>query len=221
MKIRLTIHERLKDLRKERGLNLEELAELTGISKSALGSYEMDDYKEIIHRSLLKLADFYEVSTDYLLCLTDNRTHTNAELSELHLSDKIVELLKSGRINNRLLCEIATNENFKRLMADAEIYVDGITTMRLRDLNSSLEAARSMILEDNPEAVGDRFMQMLEAGQIWEEDFFCHITHKSWDTILRYIRKAHEKDIESAPEEIAANELVKKYAGLCNLQAIR
>jgi transcriptional regulator with XRE-family HTH domain len=36
----LTIQERLKDLRVERGLTLEQLAEQTGLSKSAPGSYE-------------------------------------------------------------------------------------------------------------------------------------------------------------------------------------
>ena len=35
----LTIQERLKDLRVERGLTLEQLAGETGLSKSALGSY--------------------------------------------------------------------------------------------------------------------------------------------------------------------------------------
>ena len=47
-----TIQERLKDLRLNKGLKLEELAEQTGISKSALGSYEKDDYKEINHGNL-------------------------------------------------------------------------------------------------------------------------------------------------------------------------
>ena len=41
----LTIQERLKDLRVERGLTLEQLASETGLSKSALGSYESEDYK--------------------------------------------------------------------------------------------------------------------------------------------------------------------------------
>lgn len=36
----LTIQERLKDLRVERGLTLEQLAEPPHLSKSALGSYE-------------------------------------------------------------------------------------------------------------------------------------------------------------------------------------
>ena len=59
MKTRISVQERLKDLRVERGLNLEELAQETSISKSALGSYENDndEYKEINHGSLLKLAD--------------------------------------------------------------------------------------------------------------------------------------------------------------------
>lgn len=45
MKCKITLQERLKDLRVERKLKLEELSALTGISKSALGNYENDDYK--------------------------------------------------------------------------------------------------------------------------------------------------------------------------------
>ena len=41
----LSIQERLKDLRVERGLTLGQLAEQTGLSKSALGSYETEDFK--------------------------------------------------------------------------------------------------------------------------------------------------------------------------------
>ena len=69
MKTRISVQERLKDLRVERGLNLEELAQETGISKSALGSYEndSDEYKEINHGSLLKLADFYNVERHFLV----------------------------------------------------------------------------------------------------------------------------------------------------------
>ena len=42
MNPKLTIQEKLKDLRVERRLTLEQLAEETGISKSALGKYEAD-----------------------------------------------------------------------------------------------------------------------------------------------------------------------------------
>ena len=55
----LSIQERLKDLRVERGLTLGQLAEQTGLSKSALGSYETEDFKDISHYALIRLAKFY------------------------------------------------------------------------------------------------------------------------------------------------------------------
>lgn len=201
MKCNVSIPERMKDLRVERHLSLEELEAAVGISKSALGSYESTEgCKEINHGSILKLADFYQVSTDYLLCRTDNRNPENIELTELRINDEVVELLKSERFNNRLLCEIISHEKFRELLADAEIYVDGIATMRFHDMNSSLAAVRAMILEAHPEAAADRAIKVLEACQVEEEDFFCHVTHKTWDAILHDIRKAHEHDIESTPD---------------------
>lgn len=47
MKTQLSIQERLKDLRVEKGLTLEQLSQQTKIPASTLGSYESDDYKEI------------------------------------------------------------------------------------------------------------------------------------------------------------------------------
>lgn len=52
MKVQLTIQEKLKDLRVERGLTLEELEAEVNISKSTLGSYENDEYKDINHTSI-------------------------------------------------------------------------------------------------------------------------------------------------------------------------
>ena len=110
MYVKLTIPERLKDLRVERSLTLEQLAEQTGISKSALGKYEADDFKDISPFSIMELAKFYGVSTDYLMGMTETKKHPNTDLSDLHLSDEMIDLLKSGKLNHRLLCELATHE---------------------------------------------------------------------------------------------------------------
>ena len=59
MNTKLTIQEKLKDLRVERHLTLEQLAEETGISKSALGKYESDDFKDISPFSIVTLAKLY------------------------------------------------------------------------------------------------------------------------------------------------------------------
>ena len=74
---------------------------------------------------------FYGVSVDYLLCRTENREQINTPLTELHLNDEMVALLKGGRINNRLLCELATHQDFIKFLADIEIYVDAVSYTHL------------------------------------------------------------------------------------------
>ena len=92
MQPRLTIQERLKDLRVERGLTLEQLSAETGISKSALGKYEADDFKDISPFSMVELAKFYGVSTDYLLGLTEQKNHPNTELDAEIYVDRIADM---------------------------------------------------------------------------------------------------------------------------------
>ena len=94
MNIKLTIPERLKDLRTECGLTLEQLSEATGISRAALGKYEADDFKDISPFSIAALAKFYGVSADYLMGLTETKNHPNTELEALHLGDDAIEVLK-------------------------------------------------------------------------------------------------------------------------------
>ena len=108
----LSIQERLKDLRVECGLTLEQLAEQTHLSKSALGSYEAEDFKDISHYALIKLAKFYSVTADYLLGLSETKNYPNADLADLRLSDDMIELLKRGLVDNSLLCELAVHPDF-------------------------------------------------------------------------------------------------------------
>ena len=143
----LTIQERLKDLRVERGLTLEQLAEQTGLSKSALGCYEADDFKDISHYALIKLAKYYGVTADYLLGLTETKSYPNADLADLRLSDEMIDLLKSGRINTALLCELAVHPDFVKLLADIQIYVEGIAATQIQNLNAWVDVARAEIME--------------------------------------------------------------------------
>lgn len=207
MKHSITIQERLKDLRTERHLKLEELAAATGISKSALGNYENDDYKEINHGNLITLAKFYGVSTDYLLCLTENRNHSNTELTELHLSDSMINLLKSGQINNRLLCEMAVHRDFIKLLADIEIYVDGIATMQVQNLNTYVDTVRHEIVERYRPEETDPYLRILSAAHLEEEEYFGQLVSDDLKSIIRDIRTDHKGDSESAPTNSISEEL--------------
>ena len=216
-----TIQERLKDLRLNKGLKLEELAEQTGISKSALGSYEKEDFKEINHGNLITLADFYGVSVDYLLCRTENREQINTPLTELHLNDEMVALLKSGRINNRLLCELATHKDFIKFLADIEIYVDGIATMQIQNLNALVDTVRHEIIERYRPGEDDPHLKVLQAAHISDDEYFSHMVLDDLNLIIRDIREAHKKDSESAPQTTVADELKENLEAVENFKGSR
>ena len=207
----LSIQERLKDLRVERGLTLEQLAEQTHLSKSALGSYEGDNFKDISHYALIELAKFYDVTVDYLLGRSQTRNHPNADLADLHLSDDMVTLLSSGKINNRLLCEIATHENFQRLMTDIEIFVDRIADMRIAQMNLVLEATRQEVIRSHAPGENDLYVRTLELGQVQESDFFSHTIHDDLDSIVQDVRKAHVTDRTTADPQPTFTEVKEKF----------
>ena len=89
----------------------------------------------------------------------------------------MIELLKSGKINNRLLCEIASHERFSRFMADMEIYAGGIAAMQIQSLNSVVDMARIEIEERCHPTENDRYMQTLQAAHIDEDSYFAQLIH--------------------------------------------
>ncbi len=85
----------IKDLRVEHRLTLKDLEAETGLSSSALGSYEADETKDISHYALIKLSKFYGVTADYLLDLTETKSHPNGSIADLRLSDDMIEVLEA------------------------------------------------------------------------------------------------------------------------------
>lgn len=61
---------RLRDLREDNDLKQTEVAEYLGIAQTVYSRYERG-FQTIPVEHLLRLADFYNVSTDYLLGRTD------------------------------------------------------------------------------------------------------------------------------------------------------
>lgn len=76
---------RLRELRKERGLSLRDLDEKVGISFTALGLIE-NGKRSLNNVDLKALTDFFGVSADYLLGFTNNRTAPQEKLKGTQLA---------------------------------------------------------------------------------------------------------------------------------------
>ena len=65
------MYQRVRDLREDRDLKQRQVAEFLNCSQQVYSNYELGQ-RDIPTDILIKLADFYSVSTDYLLGLTNN-----------------------------------------------------------------------------------------------------------------------------------------------------
>ena len=61
---------RLKELRKNKKLYQKDIAEFLGMSHTGYSQYETET-NDIPTNILIKLADYYNTSIDYILCRTD------------------------------------------------------------------------------------------------------------------------------------------------------
>lgn len=62
---------RLKELRKKRGISQLRLAMELGMNQNSISRYESGE-READYQTLIQLADYFNVSIDYLLERTDN-----------------------------------------------------------------------------------------------------------------------------------------------------
>jgi transcriptional regulator with XRE-family HTH domain len=63
---------RLKELRKEKGISQLKLALDLSTNQNTISRYENGE-RECDYNMLVKIADYFNVSVDYLLCRTDKR----------------------------------------------------------------------------------------------------------------------------------------------------
>ena len=64
------LYKRIRELRQEKGLNQTEVAKMLGMSQTGYSKYETGE-NDVPTEILIKLSNYYSVSVDYILNLTD------------------------------------------------------------------------------------------------------------------------------------------------------
>lgn len=82
--------ERLKGLRLSKDLKQSDLAEILGVSSSAIGTYERCE-RQPTYELLYQYAKYFNVSIDYILCLSDEKLTVEQyqQLTTFDLSDML------------------------------------------------------------------------------------------------------------------------------------
>lgn len=92
---------RLRELRLNNKLRQDQVASLVGVNKNAISTYE-NDARQPSFEILVRLADLYRVSTDYLLGRTNTRSVDLSGLTEDEAAI-VSELVESMRRKNEKL----------------------------------------------------------------------------------------------------------------------
>lgn len=92
--------DKLKKLRKEKGISQEELADVLDINRTSIVHYEGNNNRVPRNERLQEIADFFGVSMDYLLDRTDERYTSEEKLLLLDVSHdlSIDELRKKYKL---------------------------------------------------------------------------------------------------------------------------
>lgn len=77
----MNLGDRLKELRKKRKYSQEDLAKIIGINRGTYGQYEIGR-RNPDYETLKKLAEFYGVTTDYLLGLEKKEKEDSIDIKE-------------------------------------------------------------------------------------------------------------------------------------------
>ena len=141
------------------------------------------------------------MTSDYLLGLSETKNHPNADLADLRLSDEMIDLLKSGRIDNTLLCELAAHPAFPRLMADLEIYVNGVAVKQVQTVNAIVDTMSATIMKQYNPGLTDPQLRQLVAAHIDDDSFCRYVIQQDINSIALDLREAHRDDFFSVPED--------------------
>lgn len=210
MKTNLTLQEKLRDLRDERKLKLQEVADAMGIPLATLGRIEANEDNQASYQSVATLAKFYDVSTDYLFGVTDNRQHRHIEIDALSLSDSAIELLKSKKLNNRLISELLSHTDFQQLLNAIEVYIDKKMLPQMNAMNAIYRLAETTIKENYTVEDRDVVMDFLQNAVINEDEYLRFRISERFNEIMKSLFDAHRGD-KLSPEH---SEVMEDMKGL-------
>jgi len=149
--MRDTFHDRLKELRQEKKLTLKQVADELDISTSILWDYEQADKDDASKprkmpgmEILIKLANLYGVSTDYLCCLTGARKPKNADLVDnWGLSEAAVKRLKRWKTKKNRLSE--SSKEFAHMDAILRFINELICSPRIDGIVADADAVQEYL----------------------------------------------------------------------------
>ena len=103
--------DRIRDLCRSRNITQVELAQAVGMDKSTLSRVMAEKTSKLSSKNLVAIANYFEVSTDFLLGLTDIPSRKGCDIERLGLSVEAAANLHQGKLNHSVVCQFLEIRN--------------------------------------------------------------------------------------------------------------
>ena len=166
--------QRIQDLIKSRKITQAELAEKVGLSNSALSRYLQGGTKNLGDGFIIRIAKYFDVSTDFLLGETDIPDRKNYDIEELGLSAETAKLLYTGKVDATVLNQLIEHPRFPQLLLLLARYRDETMIAGINAMNQVMNFSRSFIIgqaklhPEDAEAAGEaaKALQLLSTPPV-------------------------------------------------------
>lgn len=208
----VTVNERLKDLRSETKLKLEEFSSLLGLSKSTISDYEQDG-NTVPFDYIIKVAKVCNVSTDYIAGLSETRNPTDIDVKKLHLSDKAIEKLCSPSFNPNVLSEMIETDEFNPFMRDMEIYINGYVEEGLGYYNIAMNSNRKKLEYQTNNDANSIISRELDLIRVSQDDYFTTLFGKDIIPIANRLKEKHKESSSTSNFKIEDEDISDLFVG--------
>lgn len=205
------IHQRLCDLRNGTGKTQKEVADELNIQASVLSRIERGETKAVSHDLVIKFAEYYNVSTDYLLCISDVRIRRNVELEELGLTNTALLQLLQGKIDGNILSKMLEHPYFPLLLDTVDAYFTEVHNAGFASRNAVIDMGTADIkdfIKEHPEhrVEGQHDIRRLNAEKVTGTEADLEKIKSIFLSMLKDIKK--EYDVSQ--KDISTEELKKQ-----------
>ncbi len=132
---------RIADLLKSRKKSQADLAAATGISESTISRFVSGNTDKLSTENIVAIARFFNVSTDFIMCLTDVERPSSSEIQALGFSVKAGERLIQKTVDPETLSLLIEMPLFAKLINQLKLLREGTYAANYGSINGILKQA--------------------------------------------------------------------------------
>ena len=175
--------ERIQDLLREKNMSQAELAEKIGLSESALSRYLRGHTDKLSTDNIVAIARVFNVTTDFLLCLTDIPFTTNYDIEKLGLTVSAAKNLLERKVNPNIISTLLEMQEFIVLTQKLDQIRTGTMAAGIASMKAVFKQAQDLLLEATQDSRENRLaireaikdIQSLQPVSVYEADT-CRIS---------------------------------------------